>query len=121
MGRTGRRTGTTANTTFFCEDPEAVLQAVALIELAREGWVERVAVQQRCWPVLVHQLLAMALQYGAISAERCWEQLSRVPDFRGIARAELDALFGKSPSKDTKPPAGGPEDAALAKARDLFK
>ena len=35
MGRTGRRDGTRANTTFFCEDPEASLQAVALIELAR--------------------------------------------------------------------------------------
>lgn len=90
MGRTGRREGTTANTTFFCDDPEAVLQATALIELAREGWVERVADQRRCWPVLVHQLLAMSLQYGAISAERCWEQLVKVPDFRGIARAEFD-------------------------------
>jgi ATP-dependent Lhr-like helicase len=92
MGRTGRRAGTTANTSFLCEDPEAVLQAVALIELAREGWVERVAKQERCWPVLVHQLLAMTLQFGAISADRCWEQLTRVPDFRGIARPEFDAV-----------------------------
>jgi hypothetical protein len=48
MGRTGRRSGTTPNTTFLCEDPEAVLQAVAL---------------------LVHQLLAMSLQFGAISSD----------------------------------------------------
>lgn len=92
MGRTGRRPGTSANTTFLCEDPEAVLQAVALVELAREGWVERVARQERCWPVLVHQLFAMVLQFGAVSAERCWEQLSRVPDFRAIARAEFDVV-----------------------------
>jgi ATP-dependent Lhr-like helicase len=90
MGRTGRRSGTTANTTFLCEDPEAVLQSVALIELARAGWVERVARQERCWPVLVHQVLAMTLQFGAISADRCWEQLTKVPDFRSIARAEFD-------------------------------
>ena len=93
MGRTGRRAGTTANTTFLCEDPEAVLQAVALIELAREGWVERVARQERCWPVLVHQLLALTLQHGAISAERCWEQLSRVPDFKSITRPEFDTVI----------------------------
>jgi ATP-dependent helicase Lhr and Lhr-like helicase len=92
MGRTGRRPGTTANTTFLCDDPDAVLQAVALVELAREGWVERIPEQGRCWPVLVHQLLAMTLQFGAVSAERCWEQLSRVPDFRAIARPELDVL-----------------------------
>ena len=90
MGRTGRRAGTTANTTFLCDDPDAALQAVALVELAREGWVERVPVQARCWPVLVHQLLAMTLQWGAISAERCWEHLSRVPDFSGIRRDEFE-------------------------------
>jgi ATP-dependent Lhr-like helicase len=93
MGRTGRREGTTANTAFLCEEPEAVLQAIALIELARDGWIERVAQQERCWPVLVHQLLAMSLQFGAISAERCWDQLARVPDFRGISHAEFDAVI----------------------------
>jgi ATP-dependent Lhr-like helicase len=40
MGRTGRRAGQTANTTFLCEDEEALLQAVALVELARSRWVE---------------------------------------------------------------------------------
>ncbi|MCP4662029.1 MAG: DEAD/DEAH box helicase, partial [bacterium] len=39
LGRTGRRAGARASTTFFCEHPEAVLQAIALVELARRGWV----------------------------------------------------------------------------------
>jgi ATP-dependent Lhr-like helicase len=107
MGRTGRRAGTTANTSFFCEDPEAVLQAVALIELAREGWVERVARPERCWPVLVHQLLAMTLQFGAISADRCWEQLARVPDFRSISRGEFDAVVEHMKKEDFLFEAGG--------------
>jgi ATP-dependent Lhr-like helicase len=107
MGRTGRRAGTTANTTFLCEDPDAVLQAVALIELAREGWVERVAKQERCWPVLVHQLLALTLQYGAISAERCWEHLCRVPDFRAIARAEFDETVEHMKAEDFLFESGG--------------
>ncbi len=92
MGRTGRRAESASNTTFFCEDSEAVLQAVALIELAKSQWIESVPEQTRCWPVLVHQLLALTLQFGAISAARCWEQISMVPDFRGIERSEFDAL-----------------------------
>jgi len=92
MGRTGRRPDTVANTTFLCTEPEAVLQAVALVELARDGWIEPVPVQQRCWPVMVHQILAQCLQFGAISPERCWEQLARVPDFSGVTRAEFDTL-----------------------------
>jgi ATP-dependent Lhr-like helicase len=107
MGRTGRRAGSTANMTFLCEAPEAVLQAVALIELAREGWVESVARQERCWPVLVHQLLALTLQFGAISAERCWEQLERLPDFRGIRGAEFDELIDHMKSEGFLFEAGG--------------
>lgn len=107
MGRTGRRAGTTPNTTFLCEDPEAVLQNVALIELAREGWVERVAKQERCWPVLVHQLLALTLQFGAISVERCWEQLSKVPDFRSISRVEFDQTVEHMKKEDFLFESGG--------------
>ena len=93
LGRTGRRAGQRANTTFFCEDPETVLQAIALVELARKGWVESIPPHTRCWPVLVHQLLALTLQFGALSQEQCWASLSVVPDFSGISRAEFDALL----------------------------
>jgi len=107
MGRTGRRANTTANTTFLCEDPEATIQAIALIELAREGWVERVAKQGRCWPVLVHQLLAMTLQYGAVSPERCWEHFVKVPDFQSIVRAEFDETVAHMQRNDFLFEAGG--------------
>jgi ATP-dependent Lhr-like helicase len=92
MGRTGRRPGQVANTTFFCETTDGVLQAIALIELARSGWVEPVDVNDRCWPVFIHQLLAMSLASDGIALQPAWEHLSRVPDFRGIRREELDRL-----------------------------
>jgi len=93
MGRTGRRDGQAANTTFFCESSESVLQAIALIELAKQGWVESVPLQKRCWPVLIHQLLTMALAGGGISQEEAWAHLSRVMDYAGISRPEFDRLI----------------------------
>jgi ATP-dependent Lhr-like helicase len=93
MGRTGRRAGQAANTTFFCETNEGVLQAIALIELARSSWVESVEVSDRCWPVLIHQLLAMSLAGDGVAADTAWEHLHQVPDFRGISRAEYDGLI----------------------------
>jgi ATP-dependent Lhr-like helicase len=93
MGRTGRRPGQVANTTFLCETTEGVLQAVALVELAKAGWVESVPVEARCWPVLIHQLLAMALAADGVTAEDAWTHLSRVPDFGGIHRAEYERLL----------------------------
>jgi ATP-dependent Lhr-like helicase len=92
MGRTGRRSDQVANTTFFCETSEGVLRAIALIELAKSGWVEDVPVTDRCWPVLVHQLFAMALATAGITQDEAWGHLSALSDFRGIHRAEFDRL-----------------------------
>jgi ATP-dependent Lhr-like helicase len=92
MGRTGRRGDKPANMTLFCESSEAVLQAIALVELAKSGWVEDVEVLSRCWPVLIHQLLTLALANDGVNASDAWKHLSRVPDLRGIHRAEFDRL-----------------------------
>lgn len=93
LGRTGRREGQRANTTFYCENIETVVQAIAIVELARKAWIESVPTQNRVWPVLVHQLLALTLQFGAISPERCWEKLSILSDFSGISADEFDFLL----------------------------
>jgi ATP-dependent helicase Lhr and Lhr-like helicase len=107
LGRTGRREGQRANTTFFCESVETVLQAIAIIELARKGWIEPIPTQTRAWPVLVHQLLALTLQFGAISPERCWEQLSVVTDFSGITHSEFEILIKHMIQEDFLFHAGG--------------
>lgn len=94
MGRTGRRAeNPVANTSFYVENLDIGMQAIALIELARSGWVESVPEQTRCWPVVVHQLLAMTLQFGGVVPDVAWDQLSRVGDFSGISRAEFDHLL----------------------------
>ncbi|MCY2966515.1 MAG: DEAD/DEAH box helicase [Planctomycetota bacterium] len=93
MGRTGRRAGQPANTTFFCESADGVTQAIALVELAKTGWVEHISVTGRCWPVLIHQILALALAGSGVSIAETWEHLSRVPDFRQISREEFDRLL----------------------------
>jgi ATP-dependent Lhr-like helicase len=69
------------------------VQNAALVLLASRGWVESVANETRAWPVLVHQILAMTQQHGGISAERCWQMLQRVPDFRGIEQTEYLELI----------------------------
>ncbi len=101
IGRTGRRVGQTSSASFICESGAAVLQATALIELARAGWVEDVPVQTRCWPALVHQLLAMALADSGIGQDAAWQHLRRVPDFSGIERSEFDRLVDHMLSEES--------------------
>lgn len=93
MGRTGRRDGQTSNTTFLCQESESVLLASSLVELAREGWVEPVPPQARCWPVLVHQTLALALQHGGVRPSEIRALPERVPDFSAISGREVDELI----------------------------
>lgn len=107
MGRTGRRGDATANTTFLCDDPMAVLQCVAVIELARSGWVESVRLHDRCWQVLVQQLMAMALERQGVSADDAYAHLSQMPDFAGVRRAEFDRLVEHLCTKDYLFDAGG--------------
>lgn len=92
MGRTGRRTGQTPNTTFLTTEPLAALQAVALVELAKVGWVESVVRPTRAWPVMIHQLVAMSLEKDGVTPDEAWTVLSRVSDFGGIGRGEYDRL-----------------------------
>lgn len=93
MGRTGRRGDRPANTSFFCETPTALLQAIALIELAKSGWVENVDVLDRCWPVFVHQILALCLAGDGATPRDLWQHLQRVPDFSKITKAEFERLI----------------------------
>ena len=93
LGRTGRREGAIANTTFLCADVEQIIQAFAIIELAKEGWIEDVALTRRCWPVLAHQLLAMSLATGGLDEDRAFNTLKYVTDLSGITRDEYDAVI----------------------------
>jgi ATP-dependent Lhr-like helicase len=42
----------------------------------------------------------MTFEHGGISRERCWNVLSKVPDFRGISRSEYDTLVSHMLSED---------------------
>lgn len=107
MGRTGRRPNTIANITFLCLTPDAATQAWALLDLARSGWVEDVRINRRCWPVLAHQLMAMALATGGLRPDIARSILLRVTDFQDISGAEFDALIAHMVALDYLFDAGG--------------
>ncbi|MCP4691495.1 MAG: DEAD/DEAH box helicase [Desulfobacterales bacterium] len=93
LGRTGRRENSKMNAVFFTTGPEALLRAISLVELAKSHWVESAPLNNRCWHILVHQLMALCLQYGAVTRSRAWEILSNASCFRGIGKEEHHALI----------------------------
>ena len=100
MGRTGRRSGTVANTTFFIEKEPKLLQAIAIVELARTQWVENVETSKAVWHILLHQIMAMCLERGAVIPEMLWGQLHKAYCFSDIDRQKFDQFISFLLSKD---------------------
>lgn len=70
LGRTGRRRGTKRNCLFLATSPESLLQATALVELWRDGYVEAIKPPDLPYHLFAQQLLAVLLQHGAVPENR---------------------------------------------------
>jgi ATP-dependent Lhr-like helicase len=93
MGRTGRRPGSQAEMNFFCGDEMALLRAVALVNLARQGWIENVRPTHHAVHVLAHQALAQALQFYGVRRDQIREAAQRAQPFSRITGEEFDHLL----------------------------
>lgn len=119
MGRTGRRSGSVANTTFFIEKESKLLQAIAIVELARTNWVEDVKTSRKVWHILLHQIMAMCLERGAVTLDMLWEQLHEAYCFSDISRQKFDQFITFLLSKDFLHDDGGMYSMGL-KAEKAF-
>ncbi len=90
MGRTGRREGATANTTFFIEEEKFFLQALAVVELARAGFVEKVKTNRRAWHLLLHQIMALCLERGGIRRGDPYRLLGSAYCFSALSASDFD-------------------------------
>jgi ATP-dependent Lhr-like helicase len=92
LGRTGRRPGTKPHIAFLAGEEMALVRAIALVNLARQGWIEPVEPSRRAYHVLVHQILAQALQFHGVRRDRLWEVVAPTASFEKISRDEFDRL-----------------------------
>lgn len=85
LGRTGRRAGSVRNMMFIATTGEGLLQALAINQLFRKGYVEPVLPPPLPYHLLVQQLFALIFERGGEVDERDFlSTLQRVP---GLAEA----------------------------------
>lgn len=94
IGRTGRRPGTRRNCLFLATTDESLTQAIGLVELWREGFVEPVEPPALPLHLLPQQLMALALQENGIGKVRWQEWLLRLPPFRDLDAAVRESILG---------------------------
>ncbi|TVQ88630.1 MAG: DEAD/DEAH box helicase [Deltaproteobacteria bacterium] len=100
IGRTGRREGAVANCSFFCQKPETLIQAIAILRLAERGWVEDVRPRRRALHVLAHQVLALSIQEGGISRHRITGWLAGASPFELLDECEVQSLIETMLARD---------------------
>ncbi len=92
MGRTGRRLGTHQHLEFFTSKGETLLQAVALVSLARKGFVEGVNPSRANTPVFLHQILARVVEHSGVGRRALWRELGGPVPFEEISRTAYDRM-----------------------------
>lgn len=87
VGRTGRRPGTARNCLFLATRDSELLQALALVRLARNGWVEPLVPPPKPVHLVAQQALARVLSEGRIGRSDWPGALERVLSAGGIGPA----------------------------------
>lgn len=93
IGRTGRRAGSLRNCLFLATSDSALLQATALVDLWRRGFVEPIVAPRQPYHLFVQQVLALTLQTGGLRTDGWQEWLGRLPVYRELPREDVDALM----------------------------
>jgi ATP-dependent helicase Lhr and Lhr-like helicase len=92
MGRTGRRADTVPNCTFLATKNTTLLQAAALVNLYRQGFVEPVRPSARASHILAHQLMALSIQSTGVGRRDWFAWLEGASPFAGLTPADRDTL-----------------------------
>jgi ATP-dependent Lhr-like helicase len=93
MGRTGRRSGTTRNCLFLATTENGLLQAAALIDLWRDGYVEPIEPPPQPYHVLAQQLIALILQEKGIGRTAWRDWIGRMPGFANLSLEDVEAVI----------------------------
>lgn len=100
MGRTGRRTGTVRNCLFLATSDMELLQALSLIRLVLDGWVEPLIAPGEPVNLIAQQLLARVLAEGRVGRTDWPGSFDRVRFQAGLSPAVplevLEHMLGRA-------------------------
>jgi ATP-dependent Lhr-like helicase len=93
MGRTGRRPETISNCTLLLTKENTALQAAAIVDLHRQGYVEPVRPDRRAAHIYAHQVMALAIQSGGLPRADLEPWLRGATAFADLSEAERDQII----------------------------
>lgn len=94
LGRTGRRSANRRNCLFLATHSEALLRAIAIVQLWKKGFVEPIEPPPVPYHVFAQQILALTLQERGLGRSAWREWLMRLPPFAQAHQDQLDEVIG---------------------------
>lgn len=92
LGRTGRRPGAKRNCLFLTTSDESLLQAAAIVELWRDGFVEPLEPPPIPYNVIAQQIMAICLEQKGISMPVLFQSLERTLKEMSITPATVHGI-----------------------------
>jgi ATP-dependent Lhr-like helicase len=93
MGRTGRRPDTKRNCLFLATHDYGLLQAAALVDLWRQGFIEEVTPPPIPYHVFIQQLLTLVLQNSGFLRSDWPAWIGKVPAFGAMQDGRADTII----------------------------
>ena len=93
MGRTGRRSGSKRNCLFLATKTSTLIQAAALIDLWKSGFVEPVEAPALPYHILSQQLMALCLQEKGIGRNEWFDRIRGVLGYSSMPAERVSQLL----------------------------
>lgn len=93
VGRSGRREGKASNLFLYATDEWSLLQSLACWLLYQEQYIEPIAINERPYDVLVHQILSIVKGTSGISLSKLLEEIATNSVFSMIKKEETEEVI----------------------------
>ncbi|MGE8553250.1 MAG: DEAD/DEAH box helicase [Chryseobacterium jejuense] len=93
VGRSGRREGKASNLFLYATDKWSLLQSLACWLLYQEQYIEPIAINEKPYDVLVHQVLSIVKGTSGISSSKLLEEITGNSVFSKIKKEEIEEII----------------------------
>ena len=100
IGRTGRRKNQDRISQIYTEEPESLLLSATIVELMKQGRVEKTVISYKNYDYLFQQILSMIVENNGIRVEQLIPEINKNPVFNKLDNHSIILLLKHMISKN---------------------
>jgi len=93
VGRSGHGIGGISKGIVICNSIDDYLEALAIIERNKEGWLEEPEIHEKSFDVLAHQIVGICIDLEKPSKKRIFEIVTRAYPYRELTEDEFNSVI----------------------------